>query len=194
MEERELIGLYLDKTAESLKNAAEDDFSVIVNAMTGMVLYPKAEDLSVLDDEMAFKEGSEAEAVFAAHSSEDSEKPIVDTYFARGYVDGFFRIMNSEEKVTPKNVLLRIRHAMIHTHPEVDHEKKTINFNDVTRFTDVGFWNKNHVFAKDRKNPHNNHKIEKLENFKVELTYDEMRKLLIGYCEILKEKYPKSSF
>ncbi|SKB76302.1 hypothetical protein SAMN06296386_10512 [Lachnospiraceae bacterium] len=194
MEERELIGLYLDKTAESLKSAAEDDFSVLVNAVNGLVLYPKADDLSVLDDEMTFTEGSKAAEVFAAHSAEDAEKPIVDTYFARGYVNGFFRIMNSEEKVTPKNVLLRMRHAAIHTHIAVDPENKTIAFNDVTRFTDVGFWNKEHVFAKDRRNPHNNHKIEKLENFKAEFTFEEFRNLLIGYCEVLKERYPRKSF
>ena len=48
MLERELMGLFFDKTVEALKGAAEDDFSALVNAMTGLVLYPKADDLSVL--------------------------------------------------------------------------------------------------------------------------------------------------
>lgn len=194
MVERELMGLFFDKTAEALKGAAEDDFSVLVNAMTGLVLYPKADDLSVLADDMAFNDGTEAAKVFSEHSGSDEEKAIVDSYFARGYVDGFFRIMNKEEDVTPKNILLRMRHAVIHTHPAIDLEARTITFNDVTRFTDMGYWNKEHVFAKDRRNPHNNHKIEKIENFKAKFTFAEFRALLIGYCEILKEYYPKHSF
>ncbi|MCR5527481.1 MAG: hypothetical protein K6F39_08935 [Lachnospiraceae bacterium] len=191
MKDKELIDIFMEKTGEMLKTADKDDFSAIINALSGIVMYPKASDFDVLPDDMAFEESSDACKVFAAHNAED-EKQIKDTYFARGYYDGFFRVLNINEKVTAKTLLLRMRHAMIHTHPVVDPESKTIRFNDITKFTDVGYWNSKHYFAKDRKNPHNNHKIERIEEFKAEFTYEELSALLQGYCTLLPTVYPVS--
>ncbi|MCR4745282.1 MAG: hypothetical protein K5894_08665 [Lachnospiraceae bacterium] len=191
MKDREMIALYAEKTKKMLEGAEADDFSALINALTGLTMYPKGADFDLLPETMAFKEGSKADELLKKHGDKENGD-IVDSYFARGFYDGYFRVLNLNEEVNAKTLLLRMRHAVIHTHPEVDIEAKTIAFNDITRFTDMGFWNAKHYFAKDRKNPHKNHKIEKLEEFRAKFTFEEFKILMEGYCELLPEAYPVS--
>ena len=191
MKDREMIALYAEKTKKMLEGAAANDFSALINILTGITMFPRGADFDLLPETMAFKEGSKAAAVMKKHSDKETGD-IVDSYFARGFYDGYFRVLNLNEEVTAKTLLLRMRHAVIHTHPEVDIEAKTIAFNDTTRFTDMGYWNEKHFFAKDRRNPHKNHKIEKLEEFKAKFTFEEFKDLLEGYLELLPEAYPVS--
>ncbi len=191
MNDKEMMALYAEKTKKMLENAAPDDFSALINALTGITMYPKGAIFDLLPDSMAFKEGSAAEEIMKKHADKESGD-IVDSYFARGFYDGYFRVMNTNEEVNAKTLLLRMRHAVIHTHPDVDTEAKTIAFNDITRFTDMGFWNEKRFFAKDRKNPHKNHKIEKLEEFRAKFTFEEFKALMEGYLELIPEVYPVS--
>ena len=191
MKDREMIALYAEKTKKMLENAGEDDFSALINALTGLTMYPKGADFDLLPEDMAFAEGSEADKILKKHADKDNGD-IVDSYFARGFYDGYFRVLNRNEEITAKTVLLRMRHAVIHTHPDFNLEEKTVSFTDITRFTDLGYWNEKHYFAKDRRNPHKNHKIEKLEEFRAKFTFEEFRDLMKGYCDLLPEAYPVS--
>lgn len=191
MKERELIALYAEKTKKMLEKSDKDDFSALINVLTGLTMFPKGADFDLLPETMAFAEDSEADKLMKKRADKENGD-IVDSYFARGFYDGYFRVLNKNEEVTAKTLLLRMRHAVIHTHPAVDIEAKTISFNDITRFTDMGFWNEKHFFAKDRKNPHKNHKIEKIEEFRAKFTFEEFRVLMEGYLDLLPEAYPIS--
>ena len=190
MKEADLIAIFTKQTEKELGGAPSDDFAPLINALSGLSMFIKTTDLNLFADNMAFPESSPAAAVLKKHTAEDAEDKIKDSYFARGYVDGNYRVMNKDEEVTPKNLLLRFRHALIYTQPNVDTVKKTIRFNDTTHFSDMGFWNQERVFAKDRKNPHRNHRVEKMEEFKAVFTFEEMKELLLGYCSLIRENYP----
>ena len=194
MTQKEIIGIYAKGAKSQLEGAKADDIAAIINALSGLVMYPRAADVNVMSDDMAVEEGSRAAEVLAAHTDEDGENKIRDTYFARGYHGGAYHVMNVDEAVTAKTLLQRLRHAVIYTTPAVDIDQRTITFADNTKFTDVGYWGKDHFFAKDRRNPHNNHKIERMEEFFAKFTFDEMKALLLGYFDILPSFYPSDNF